>query len=95
MYEPTEDPEVFIPAENETVELNKNKKRNLALMNKKDKEHAETEMAKKDFVDTLPSEVIVYNEGYGPMVSNFEVEFKDDEEIQFSGGVRGIRGLRA
>lgn len=28
-------------------------------------------------------------------MSNFEVEFKDDEEILFSGGVRGIRGLRA
>lgn len=64
-------------------------------MNKKDKEQLETELAKKDFIETLPSEVIVYNEGYGPTVSNFEVEFKDDEEIQFSGGVRGIRGLRA
>lgn len=95
MYVATEDPEVFEPAENETVELNKNNKKNLALMNKKDKAGYETEMAKKDFIDTLNSEVIVYNEGYGPMVSNFEVEFKDDEEIVYSAGVRGIRGLRA
>lgn len=95
VYVPTEDPEVFIPVENETVELNKNKRKNLALMNKKDKEQFETELAKKDFIETLPSEVISYNEGYGPTVSNFEVEFKDDEEIQYSGGVRGIRGLRA
>jgi len=81
VYVPTEDPEVFIPVENETVELNKNKRKNLALMNKKDKEQFETELAKKDFIETLPSEVISYNEGYGPTVSNFEVEFKDDEEI--------------
>jgi len=50
VYVPTEDPEVFIPVENETVELNKNKRKNLALMNKKDKEQFETELAKKDFI---------------------------------------------
>ena len=64
-------------------------------MSKKDKEILESEIAKKDYVQTLPSEVISYNDGEGPIVSNFEVEFKDEEEIQYAGGLRGIRGLKS
>ena len=34
---------------------------------------------KIDFLDTIPSEMIVYDEWYGPIIQNFEVEFKDEQ----------------
>ena len=77
------------------VEKNKPVKKNLSLLTKKAAEEHEASQRGKDYIDTLPNEVIHTHEDDGAMITNFEVDFKEEEEITMSSGIRGIRALRA
>ena len=62
------------------------------LLSKKEQEKHDLEMAQKDKLEKAPKEIITTEEG--AMITNFEVEFGEEEEITFAGGIRGIRALR-
>lgn len=85
----------MIKTEAPKIEQNKPVKKNLALLSKKAAEEHEAEMQRKDYIDTIPNEVIHCHEDDGAMITNFEVDFKEEEEMMMSSGVRGIRALRA
>lgn len=80
-YEPTEEPEVLIKPKDERVEVNKVTKKNLDLLNKKDREAIEAAEKKKDYLERVPNEVTHCNEEDGAMIHNFEVDFEPEEEL--------------
>jgi hypothetical protein len=63
-------------------------------MNKKEREADAKEKFNKDYMDTLPKEVIHTNEEDGAMIHNFEVDVQEQEVIAMTSGVRGIKALR-
>ena len=93
-YEPTEEPEIKILSGNERVEFTNVKKKNLELLTKKERGQIEAALKTKDYMDTIPKEMIFCNEEDGSVIHNFEVEFEQEEELAMTGGLRGIKALR-
>ena len=46
----------------------------------------------KPFLETKPNETIRLDDK--SMIKNFEVDFEEEEEVTWAGGVKGIRALR-
>jgi hypothetical protein len=45
-----------------------------------------------NYVESLPNEVIHMADN--TMIKNFEVDFQEEEELTYAGGIKGIRALR-
>ena len=61
------------------------------MLTKKEIEAIGKEMP-KEYLETKPNEVIHLEEG--SMIHNFEVDFKVEEELAMTSGIRGIKALR-
>ena len=46
----------------------------------------------QDFLETKPNETIRLEDN--SMIKNFEVDFDEEEEVTWAGGIKGIRALR-
>lgn len=46
----------------------------------------------ESFLESMPNEVIQMSDS--TFVKNFEVDFHEEEEIAYAGGIKGIRALR-
>ena len=46
----------------------------------------------KEFLETKPNETIHLDDK--SMIRNFEVDFEEEEELAYAGGIKGIRALR-
>jgi hypothetical protein len=46
----------------------------------------------KEFLETKPNETIRLDDK--SMIRNFEVDFEEEEELAYAGGIKGIRALR-
>ena len=46
----------------------------------------------KPFLETKPNETIKLQDS--SMIRNFEVDFEEEEEIAWAGGIKGIRALK-
>ena len=63
------------------------------LLSKVDQEKADAQDAEKTYIEAVANEVIkIKNDEM--VVRNFEVEFADEEEIRYAGGIKGIKALR-
>ena len=91
-YEACDEPEFLERATgDEKVEQKKVKKK--ILMSRKEQEAEDAQAAEKTYIEAVPNEVIVFGEG-DVHICNFEVDFKDEEEIRFASGVKGIKALK-
>ena len=61
-------------------------------MSKKEMEKLQDELSQKSYIETVPNEVIFLNDDI--MIRNFEVDFKEEEELVLAGGIKGIKALR-
>jgi hypothetical protein len=62
------------------------------LLSKQDQQKEEEIDAERTYIESVPNEVIKM-EG-DCLIRNFEVEFVNEEEICYAGGVKGIKALR-
>lgn len=88
-FTPTNEPEFFESHENNyDVEQNKVKKKILVPKSMQDRMQEQ-----KPYLETKPNETIKMQDS-SMMIKNFEVDFNEEEELTWAGGVKGIRALR-
>jgi hypothetical protein len=61
-------------------------------MSKKEMEKLQEELQSKSHIELMPNEVIFMNDE--TMIRNFEVDFAEEEELVYAGGIKGIKALR-
>ena len=55
-------------------------------------EKLQIEQESKSHIESVPNEVIFLNDE--TMIRNFEVDFAEEEELTYAGGIKGIKALR-
>lgn len=61
-------------------------------MSKKDEERYQEELDAKSHIESVPNEVIYMPDD--TYIRNFEVDFAEEEELTYAGGIKGIKALR-